>query len=284
MKKPKLSASKVALIALVVSTFFAVFIKKGAGPDDATKALFGATTFLFGIFLAFSIADSRSRFNKITTALELNRAVYLNLYQFSGILGSKTQKEVQKLIDNLLIDTLDYFLVDYKHSSKSFLKLFKYVINLKPEAKNEQSAHLSMVKILIETTKSRKQVEALVRRSMLKFEWVILFTLLTIILFCLFSLNNGTLISTITTTLLSTAAITLVFVLRDLDNLRWKEEYGIWDPIGDLFRELDLLPYYPKTVLDIGRIRLKKGQKVRIAEYPNPYPDMTGKKVKTVEV
>ncbi len=141
-----------------------------------------------------------------------------------------------------------------------------------------------MVRILIETTKNRKQVEALVRRSMLRFEWAILLTLLAVILFCLFSLNNGTAVSIITTTLLSSAAITLVFVLKDLDSLRWKEEYGIWDPLGDLFLELDLLPYYPKTVLDTGRTRLKKGQKVRIAEYPNPYPDITGKKIKIIEV
>ncbi len=284
LKRISPSVSIIALVAFFFSAFIATFIKIRPGADDTIKTLFGATTFLFGIFLAFSIADSRSRFNKITTALEMNRAAYLGIYQFSGVLGPKVQMKIQKLIDNLLIDTLDYFLTDYKYSSKSFLNLSEYVINLEPETKSEQNAYSSMTKILIGTLNNRKQVEALVRRSMLRFEWAIILILLFIILFCLFSLNDGTLVSIVTTTLLSTATITLVFVLRDFNSLRWKEEYGIWDPLGDLFRELDLLPYYPRAVLNEKRVKLEKGQKVRIVEYPNPYPDMTGKEVKVVEV
>ena len=79
--------------------------------------------------------------------------------------------------------------------------------------------------------------------------------------------------------LVSTASVMLLLVIRELDSLRWKEHGWIWEPLEDLFSDLDLLPYYPAEVISEGRAVPKKEAKVRIAYYPKQYPDFTGKKI-----
>jgi len=140
-----------------------------------------------------------------------------------------------------------------------------------------------MVDLLTGSIRERKRVETLIQEPMIGFEWVSIITLFLVILFCIFYLNTGDAISIAISILLSTAAVILMFVLRDLNDLSWKERCWVWQPLETLFRELNLLPYYPKSALDLGRVKPEKGQKIRIAEYPNPYPDMIGKTVRIVE-
>lgn len=84
----------------------------------------------------------------------------------------------------------------------------------------------------------------------------------------------------ILTILLSTSSFIFILILRDLDGLFWKEQDWIWEPLNQLFSELDLIPYYPVDVIKQKRAKLEKGLKIRVAYYPNPYPDQSGKKTK----
>lgn len=108
--------------------------------------------------------------------------------------------------------------------------------------------------------------------------------MLGVILFTLFYINNNTLPSIIITVLLSTSAVIILLILRDIDALMWKEDKWIWVPLEQAFKEMDLLPYFPDSVLFPGRVKLKKGEKVRVAYYPREYPDRSGKKVKVITV
>ena len=82
--------------------------------------------------------------------------------------------------------------------------------------------------------------------------------------------------------LLAVALSTIVLVLRDLDHLMWKEGAWIWDPLTNLFEEIGLLPYYPDDVVVRQRFKIPEGKKYRMATYPKPYPDMSGKTVEIV--
>lgn len=261
----------------------ALFVQ-GKGLSDEISTLFSVASFLFGIFLGFSISNSHGRFNQICQILRTNDAIILFIYQMSGQFGEKIKKDIQILLDNYLIDQLDYYLFDFKKSHQSFMKLFQYLDKLVIKNEKQKKSYESMVDSLSDSLKNRKTVEALLQQPMFKFEWISILTLLAIILFCIFYINTGSVLSIISSVLLSTSAIILVFVLKDLDNLSWKEQQWIWEPIEDLFCELGLLPYYPIDVLKSKRAKVKKGEKIRVAIYPNPYPDMTRKKIEILEV
>jgi len=68
-----------------------------------------------------------------------------------------------------------------------------------------------------------------------------------------------------------------------LNNLKWQKTIWTWQPLHNLFKNLDLIPYYPKPVVDRGEAKIEKGELIRLANYPQSYPDMTKKVIETVE-
>ncbi|MBU0975467.1 MAG: hypothetical protein ABIE03_00055 [Patescibacteria group bacterium] len=266
----------------IVFVFLATFIT-GGEQSDQVQTLLGVSSFIFGIFLAFYTANSHGRFNDVMKGLRIDSGILKFIYLSSKLFPEQVQERIKTLIDNYLIEQLDYFLYDFDKSQKQLDDLFEYILFLKPETKEQQTAYDNMIDEMNEATKNRKQVESNVTAHLSIFEWSILIVLLVIILFCLFYINDSTIISILLTTMLSTASAIMLLTLYDLDSLRWQEQYRIWDPLQRLFREMNLLPYYPDAAIASGRIRPLKG-KVRIAHYPNKYPDMSGKEIEETEI
>jgi hypothetical protein len=278
----------IKILDLVLFSFFlfvliAVFLP-GPGSNNIMGTLFTVASFLFGIIIAFSINNSIGRFNKIVEALKADEAHLLNLYRLSGCFDQKIKEKIKKLIDEYLIAQIDYYLIDYKYSNKKFFELADFITGIKPKNSHQEIVYEKMLDATSELALNRKQVEVNLSLSMVPFEWVCVLTLLAIILFCIFYSNNGQTVMVVTSVLMSTAAVILALILRDLDNLIWKESYWIWENLNQLFEEMNLLPYYPKGVLVSGRAKISRGQKVRVAIYPNPYPNFEGKIIKEFEV
>jgi hypothetical protein len=279
--KGRIDITEGAIIALVVSACIAIFFK-GPGPQTNILAMLSVATFLFGIFGAFVMQNRHKRLQEIRTVLRRDDALYIDMYKLSSLFGKETQKKMQKHIDDFLTRGIDYRLVDYCMANKEFLKLHDFIINLKPKTALQSTAYGKLLDLAKQANEQRREVEYLVRNSMLSFKWITLMGLLAVILFSIFYTNDGSLPSIIITVLLSTASILFLLLIRDLDSLMWKEQMWIWEPLNQLFEELDLLPYYAEPIIAKGRVKFKKGYKIRVAYYPHPYPDMRGKTVKTV--
>lgn len=271
------------LLCLAAVSFIVLFFDF-RGDRDEFSTLLSATSFIFGSFMAFSIANSQSRLNKIDETIKSDEGLLQYIYKISSLFGDEVQKDVRKLIDNYLIDQLDYYLVDFRYSGKSFNKLFDYLIHLKRYNKAQDSAYSQMMGFLQSSSVNRQKIEALVGQRVQKFEWMTILTLLSITLFFILYTNTGSNLSNFITIVVTTAFISLVLLLREIDTLRWKETTWIWDPLVELFKDLDLLPYFPEDVIKKGRYKVAKGEKIRLASYANPYPNMEDKKVETIEV
>ena len=269
----------VIAFAFFLATAFAL---NGKGQDDYIVMIFGSTTFVFGILLAFYISTYSSRFENVTSELQIQNGAVLYIYYTSTVFSKKISDEILHLLDAYLIAQLDYFLVDFSKSNKAFRDLFQYLVKLPTTTDKEKEAYGNMIDKLDEALKSRKNIESKVRSQMSRFEWFSLIILLAVVLMCLFFLNTNTYFASIVIALLATSSVLLLLILRDLETFRWKEQTGIWDPIGREFEELGLLPYYPKGVIEKKRIVPRKGS-IRIATYPHPYPDMRDKTVVVVE-
>ena len=81
--------------------------------------------------------------------------------------------------------------------------------------------------------------------------------------------------------MLAGTLVTLMILLRRLDLLRWHERVTIWEPTTRLFRSMGHDPYVPREVIDNGRYR--PTGRVRVVDYPDPYP-IRATKIVTVEV
>ncbi|MCL5432649.1 MAG: hypothetical protein M1524_00850 [Patescibacteria group bacterium] len=265
------------IFSLTVSVFF-----NGYPKGEQFSILISATSFLFGIFVSFLINDSRSNLNHINEILKSDEATLQSIYEVSIAFGKDVQDSVRNLMDKYLTDQIDYYLEDFKYSNKSFKELYRYIVSLKPKNAQENYAYSNMLSALSSSSINRKRVETFVQNKILIIEWIVVLILLVLELFFIFYFNSGDLISIILSTLLSTSAIVLVLILKDFDNLKRNEDKWIWEPLGNLFQSLGLVPYYPMATIKDNRAKIRKGEKIRVAEYPNNYPDMSDKKVNEI--
>ncbi|MDD2822599.1 MAG: hypothetical protein PHQ59_00825 [Candidatus Daviesbacteria bacterium] len=275
---------KVIIIVLGIVFIAAAIVYKGSGANTSTSNLMSLSTFMFGIFVAFAIANAHGKIRKINEAINDEEGNTLFIYKSLSLWGEEVEQQAQSLIDDYLIDQIDYYLWDYKYSSKSFMRLFDFIVQL--DCKNEAQKILygNMINALSDSLKKRKQVESLVNERMMPVEWLSVLSLLLVDIIYVFNMNDGSLINIAATILLSVTAIVFIVILRDLDALSWKESTWIWEPLDNLFKEIGLLPYYPDDVIKAGKIKPTTKEKIRLATYPNRYPDMSGKIVSEIEI
>jgi len=279
--KGRLDIGEGIFISIVLFVVLAILVP-GKGLSDFMITLLSVSSFLFGLFVAFSISDRHSRLKELREELKASDAFVVDVYKLSAIFGEKTQKECQRLLDDWVVATIDYYLKDYHKATPQFLKLYEFIISLTPKTKKQEIAYEQLITTAEQMNRSIKKIRFLASDRMSKFEWGTILLLAGIILFCLFYINTNTLSSVSIIVLLAVALITLILVLRDLDSLFWKEQVWIWDPLTDLFKEIDMLPYFPGEVIKSKRITLPKGVSYRLAKYAHPYPDISGKTIEIV--
>jgi len=106
-------------------------------------------------------------------------------------------------------------------------------------------------------------------------EWIGLLLLLLLLLGLIAVLPGGTPLGALVAGVLAGTLVTLMTLLRRLDLLRWHERVTIWEPTTRLFRNMHLDPYVPRDVIDSGRYR--PTGRIRVVDYPDPYPNRATK-------
>ncbi len=282
------------LIVLAVFILLSYFIK-GNNELTFSETIFFSflvvSTFIFGIILAFSIANRHSRLSNIRESLRAQDSILINIYLSSRIFNDKVLAKIREKIDEFLISQIDYKLIDFdKESPQKLKELYFFLEDLEEKSEKQKQVKSNLLDDMRDLVKLQKEISYYIKSKMMFYEWFSLTILGLIILFCLLYTNENSVISVIITSLLGTALSLLLFVLKDLDSLGWQEQNWIWEPLSRLFTELDLLPYYPEDLFKQGRLRIKDIEQVvgvkevRIAHYPHKYPDFRDKKIEIVNL
>lgn len=271
------------IISLIIFTVIAVFTPVFTS-DSQIEILLGATTFVYGIIIAFYISFSTSRLNEIGQILNSEDSTFVSIYRTVSVFGKEIQKKIQNLLDNLIIDSVDYYLQDYDKTIDKFEEMSKYVLELEPKNESQVEAYSTLLNLLAKNQENRTRITSLTKQRMFFYEWLVLVVLNSVILFCIFYLNSHNFITIVISILLSTSTVILLFILRDLNHLRWKEQIWIWESLKQTFKEIGLLAYYPADAIKEGRVMLTRGDKVRVAYYKHAYPDFRDKDIKEIVV
>ncbi len=269
---------QLALLLSIVIVVGAIIFFPFDVQAEVIKVILSVATFLFGIFVAFSISDRNTRMEKIRANDSDERSNLVTIYNMSKSLGKKTSEQIKKKIDEYLMATLDYRIWDFYKTEKQFNSLFNFVTKLKSSFSQQE-----MVKRLGDMQLSRGETAEIINERLSRFEWVITIFLCSVILVCLILINPGTLTSIILLSSLSIAVIFRVFFLYSLDNLSWKAESRIFEPYAQTFESIGLLRYYPEELILFKGVTKYKGKKYRVGIFPRSYPDLSGKKIKIVK-
>jgi len=251
--------------------------------DSGLPEIIQISAGIFGIYVGFAVANSRSRLNQIDNMLKVENANNLLIYKLSQSFGKEEQAKIRGMLDDYIIDQIDYRLEDFRLSRKSFFKLYDHVVQLKPKDENQEATLAAMIECLNTSSTNRSNIESVVAQRISRHEWVAIIILGAVLVANLYSASDGSWQTALILTGIGAASVLLMLVLSELNDLKWQKDIWTWKPFHQLFLDLDLVPYYSRRLLEIGEAKVEKGEKVRLADYPNPYPDTTGKVVTTEE-
>jgi len=133
------------------------------------------------------------------------------------------------------------------------------------------------------SSSNRIQIETITNQKLSRFEWISVWGLTFVVISQMYQMSHDDVFASISLTVLASASFLLVLVLRDLDNLKWQKDKWTWEPLHNLFTNMELMPYYPRVIFETGEAKAPYGVKIRVADYPDLYPIMTNKTVTTVE-
>jgi Na+/melibiose symporter-like transporter len=268
------------VLSIVFFTLLAAFFK-GVGASDFILAMLSASSFLFSILMAFFISDRHSRLKETRESLRVGDAAVVDIHKQISVFGEKTKAGFKQLLDEWIIATVDYDPIDFYKTVPCFFKAYDFIVRLKPSTETQKTAHANLMQLMQEENRYNKKIQYLVTDRLSRFEWVSIFSLSAIIIFCLFYINTNSLVSITLTILLSVVLVMLLMVLREMDTLCWKEQKWQWEPLMELYNELELTPYVPKSFFDRNKKDLPKGS-YRVVHYTHPYPDFSDKKIEIV--
>jgi hypothetical protein len=247
------------------------------------EVLAGVAFFVFGLAVSFSIENARNKAARVNELLKASDADLVSISKLSTAFDDGTQEELLALIDQHVQDQIDYRIVDFPLTSPSFMRLFDRVTQINPQGDRQNGCYNHLLAVCIGAAERRKQLEAAVRRHISGAEWVTLLALFAALWALVLPSAHGSAAAQVIAGILVACLAGMLRLLFRLDHYAWQEAHSTWQPLHILFESLDLLPYYPKAIIDSGRARPDPG-KVRLAEYPRSYPDMRGKVVAVYQI
>jgi hypothetical protein len=261
-----------------------IFINKEI--TELSTTLLSIVAFLFGIFLAFSITNRQHRLNSIRRLLRVGDGLIADSYQLTKVFPKKVTEQGRRILDKYLIKQIDYTLNDYEKSNKEIMSLYNFVLQLKPRTDLQKESQKKMIDNVRTILQHRKRIIYNIHNKMFVFEWIALIGLYVVFIILMFQLNDGSGLAVLILPILATVLTLLLWILQNLNNLRWQESLWIWKQISELFVQLKLKPYFVEDIISTGRFpkkEVKKLREYRLAVFPNKYPDMSGKKVKVIK-
>lgn len=270
------------VVILLVAVYFKL-TNEGHLDNQLIDTARTISSFIFGVLFAYYLDSSNEKHKLIVSNLRKDDALMISIHQQVKYFDESTQEEIIKRMDSYLQAQIDFVLSDYYLSGKEFMKLYTFIQDIEVTNPKEKEAREKILSLLDVSLEVRKNVEANAYNKITSGEWITLFIFALIILLTTIGLYNGSLESIIVTVLLSFGIIILLILLDKIDNLRWRQDEYIWLPLTLLFRDLNMLPYFPINIIKHRKLKNVKGM-VRVAKYPHQYPDCSEKTINNMEL
>lgn len=271
-----------AAFAGVLAAVASYLVGPNRGDVRVDVAMASMAAFLFGVLLAFTIVRTRERLSLVQDLVAKGNSSLFSIHQAMLVFDEADRRQVRDLVDAHLTDQIDFRLVDYHLATSSYLRLTDAVYGVRPRGAQQESVYKELVALCIATTSDRSQIEATTGQALSPTEWSGLLLLFVLLVGLFAVLPGGTVLGALVAGVLTSTLVTFMILLRKLDRLRWHERVTIWEPTTRLFRSMGREPYVPREVIESGRYRPRG--RVRVVEYPDPYPIRSSKIVKVEEL
>lgn len=254
------------MIFLIILIFLILLVPTNFIQTDVSS-LFTATTVVWAIIVGFFMAAALTNYSNLQSLISSETAGLISLSHFIKFSEPSLSKEVNESIDSYVIRAFDYEISDYIDETETeFRKITELAYNVKDKDTNLFTGMVSLIGDLI---RYRQEISLAGRKIMNLSSWIVIAILTIINISLLYSIRSSAIISTVFTIIISLSMIIVLFLLKDIDSNTFAEEKLAFEIYQDVFREIGKPSYYPEISLAKGRVRIPKGQKVRIGKYKN---------------
>ncbi len=261
------------IFVVITITFLSVFLFPASEEVNETiNAVLGMVGLLFGILVGFFITDLWTRFQRIRENVAIEVSGLQTYYLFVKIMSSfpkhkEWAEKERELIDEYVRQFFSVEWTDYGKIDPYFNKIIeslKDVGELKTD--NEVETYTNMLPLLNEVTTAREKLFMYGKDKLSTMEWLVILSLAVTLVFCIFLVRAPMLSSLLLSGTLISAVVTLLLILRDLDNLSFGEELVSFEPYETIFDVIGKPRFYLKRDIESGRVVPPKDIEYRIGE------------------
>ena len=236
------------ILISIIACFIASVFFPGVGPNSIIETLLIFIGILFGIIVGFFISDLYSRFQAIKENAAIDSSGMATYYSFAQIFASKRNKkwlEKQRdMINNYIRKFMPLPWGRYDETEPEFSEILNSLKEVEYKTDKENETYSNMLAILSGISDAREKLVINGKDHLTTGEWGITLSLAILLLFSLFYVKTLDIVSVIFTWFLSASIIMLLFVIRDLDNLKFGENSVSVEPYERVFDAIDKPRYY----------------------------------------
>jgi ABC-type multidrug transport system fused ATPase/permease subunit len=244
-------------IALTVALASAFLYPGGNPVGEDIVTIRNVSSLLFGILAGFFVAFLLNRFATIRSLLTRESTMLMELYKIAQSFGQPFADRVADKIDAYLVIRFDkdnYF----RFSTRGKDALFSIFDDLRAleelSSQNLVSMHRHFVGTLRETIPLRRETIVTGNITVSFVQWCSLLLLAFILVASLYCLKSSSFLSSLLTGLLAFAIFLMLYVVKDLSQLRLGGDYLKYETIERVFEHIGKLRYYPLSRIREGEI------------------------------
>lgn len=262
------------LLGALALCLAAAILYPGGGPDalgEDIVTLRSASTLLFGILAGFFVAFLLNRFAAIRSLLTRESTMLMEIYTLAQAFGPDFARRTAEKIDAYLIVRFDgenYF----SFTARGRDALFSIFEDLGQvdlgSTQNLVTMHRQFVATLREAISLRRETIVTGTITVSRLQWLPLLLLATILIVTLFYTKSDSLLSTLLTALLAYSIFLVLYVIKDLSDLKLGGNFLKFETIERVFEYIGKPRYYPASYFrtgllqsDVERVRLGIGPK-----------------------
>lgn len=250
----------VILVGALIVSFGAAILYPGGGEaalGEDIVTLRSASTLLFGILAGFFVAFLLNRFAAIRSLLTRESTMLMEVYSIAESFGPEFARRTADKIDAYLIvrfDDENYF----SFTSRGRNALFNIFEDLGRvelgETQNLVTMHRQFVSSLREAISLRRETIVTGTITVSRLQWCPLLLLATTLVATLFYAKSDSLISTLLTGMLTYSIFLVLYVIKDLSDLKLGGDFLKYETIARVFEHIGKPRYYPASYFRAGLV------------------------------
>lgn len=243
--------------------------------------LLTVASLVFAISVGFFIATATTNYLNLQSLVVAEDSAMISIIGLVRIICPSVVERVTTALDAYATLALHFEFTEYvKKTQKEFGELITSINEVIPGDDKGLELYSSLHARKDDLVRIRQNVTLAADKIVTWQHWLLLTLLSALLVTLLLSLRDGTWFASLLISLISLAVYIVLYILYQVDNNIFLEEYLAYQNTQEVFRVLNLLPYYPADAIEQHRLQIS-AQDYRVGSFRN-YPQSTERDIRVI--